>query len=80
MVPTAKDVPPIQSDWVLNPYEFGPFGAKGAGELPLVGAAPALAAAIQHALGIPVSQIPVTPERLLEEVERRRHPTGPLLP
>jgi CO/xanthine dehydrogenase Mo-binding subunit len=69
IVPTAKDVPCIQSALVLNPYEHGPFGAKGVGELPLVGAAPALAAAVQTALGIPISEIPVTPESLLEQLQ-----------
>ncbi len=53
-IPTSEDVPEIESDLVLNPYEGGPFGAKGAGEMPLVGAAPALAAAVQQALGIPI--------------------------
>jgi len=65
IIPSAKDVPPMATDLVLNPYEDGPFGAKGAGELPLVGAAPALAAAVQHALGLAVHDIPVTPEYLL---------------
>jgi CO/xanthine dehydrogenase Mo-binding subunit len=71
-IPTSLDIPEISSDFVLNPYEAGPFGAKGAGEMPLVGAAPALAAAVQHALGIPISSIPVTPEHLLQEI-RRHH-------
>ena len=70
IIPTVKDVPPIQSSLVANPYEDGPFGAKGAGELPLVGAAPALAAAVQHALGFPIDDIPVTPEYLLSLLER----------
>lgn len=72
IIPTSKDVPVIESELVLNPYDAGPFGAKGAGELPLVGAAPALAAAVQNALGIPISEIPVTPELLLRET-RRNH-------
>ena len=69
-IPTSLDIPEIGSDFVLNPYEAGPFGAKGAGEMPLVGAAPALAAAVEHALGIPISGIPVTPEHLLQEIRR----------
>lgn len=70
VIPTSKDVPEIESDLVLNPYEGGPFGAKGAGEMPLVGAAPALAAAVQQALGVPICSIPVTPEYLLQEISR----------
>ena len=66
IVPTSMDFPEIQSGLVDNPYEHGPSGAKGAGELTFIGAAPALASAVQSALGIPVRGIPVTPERLME--------------
>ena len=69
IIPTTKDVPAIETDLVWNPYEDGPFGAKGAGELPLVGVAPALAAAVQHALGISLHDIPVTPEYLLKKLD-----------
>lgn len=65
IIPTAKDVPPIESELVPNPYSRGPFGAKCAGELPLVGVAPALAAAVEHALGLPIDRIPITPEYLM---------------
>jgi CO/xanthine dehydrogenase Mo-binding subunit len=54
---------------VDNPYEYGPFGAKGAGELPFIGAAPAFTSAVQNALGIPVTRLPVTPEYILEIAE-----------
>jgi len=49
-----------------TPYAFGPGGAKGIGELPLDGAAPAVANAIEAALGVPVDAIPCTPEMLME--------------
>jgi CO/xanthine dehydrogenase Mo-binding subunit len=65
IIPTALDVPPIRYRLMDNPYPEGPFGAKGAGELPLVGAAPALAAAVQDALGRPIRQVPITPEDLM---------------
>ncbi|BFN38167.1 xanthine dehydrogenase family protein molybdopterin-binding subunit [Fidelibacter multiformis] len=65
-VPTSMDVPEIICDFMDNPYEFGPFGAKCAGELPMTGAPPAVAAAISNALGIPLNEIPVTPEMLME--------------
>jgi CO/xanthine dehydrogenase Mo-binding subunit len=60
------DVPEITCDFIDNPYEFGPFGAKCAGELPMSGAPPAVVAAISNALGIPLKEIPVTPEMLME--------------
>ncbi len=66
-IPTSLDFPSgIKSALVDNPYEFGPSGAKGAGEVVLDGAAPALALAVQKALGLSVAQIPLTPEYLSE--------------
>lgn len=66
MIPTAKDIVKMQTVLVDNPYEDGPFGAKGAGELTLIGAAPAYIAAAENAVGAPINQIPLTPERLME--------------
>jgi len=63
-IPTSVDVPEIECDFVENPYEFGPYGAKCAGELPLSGVAPALAEAVEQALGMEVRKIPMTPEYL----------------
>ena len=67
-IPTAMDVPPIKVELVRSPYEFGPFGAKCAGELPFVGVAPAFASAVQQATGIKIDRIPITPEYLLERM------------
>ena len=65
-IPTSMDIPEINIDFISNPYEFGPFGAKCAGELPFVGAPPAIAAAVSNALGKDVNHLPITPEKLLE--------------
>lgn len=65
-VPTSMDVPEIECEFIENPYEFGPFGAKCAGELPFVGAAPAIAAAVSNAMSVPIKSIPITPEYLME--------------
>lgn len=65
-VPTTMDIPDIECEFIENPYEYGPFGAKCAGELPFVGPAPAIAAAVSDALKIPIKQIPITPEYLME--------------
>ena len=50
-----------------NPYAYGPGGAKGIGELPMDGAAPAILNAIEHATGISFTRVPLMPERLMEE-------------
>ncbi len=69
IIPTSADLPRIKTRLIDNPYEYGPFGAKCAGELPIIGVAPALASAVQNALNAPVKRIPVTPEYLLEVME-----------
>ena len=66
IIPTSMDTVPFGIAFIDNPYEEGPFGAKGAGELTLIGAAPAYAAAVEQAAGVSLHAIPVTPERLME--------------
>ena len=66
MIPTAKDTIPFETILIDNPYQEGPFGAKGAGELTLIGAAPAYTAAVENAIGKAVYQIPLFPERIME--------------
>jgi len=65
IVPTSKDVPDITSIIVEHPFSDGPYGAKGFGEHPLMGIAPAVANAVAHAIGIHISEIPLIPERVL---------------
>ena len=69
IMPTSMDVPPIRIYFEENPYERGPAGAKGIGELPLDGTAPAIANAIAHAIGLNITRVPVTPEVLSELLE-----------
>jgi CO/xanthine dehydrogenase Mo-binding subunit len=66
---TSMDVPPIRVIFEEVPYGLGPAGAKGIGELPLDGTAPAIANAIAHATGAEITRIPVTPETLIEMLE-----------
>ena len=66
MIPTSMDTVPNKIAFIDNPYEGGPSGAKGAGELTLIGGAPAYEAAIEQAIRKPLYQIPVTPERMLK--------------
>jgi CO/xanthine dehydrogenase Mo-binding subunit len=65
IIPTVRDSPRIDVHLLERPWEGGPFGAKGVGELPMDGGAPAAAQAIENATGIPVTEIPATPEKLL---------------
>jgi len=65
LIPTALDAPRIKTILVENPYSRGPFGAKGIGELPMDGPAPAIIAAIHDATGVWLNEIPATPEKVL---------------
>lgn len=65
LIPTALDAPRIRTILVENPYSRGPFGAKGIGELPMDGPAPAVIAAIHDATGVWLDEIPATPEKVL---------------
>ena len=69
IMPTAADVPPIRVFFEEQPYAYGPSGAKGIGELPMDGAAPAIVNAIENAVGVHIRQIPVMPEVLMEAIE-----------
>ena len=64
IIPTVRDAPRLTVELLEHPSEAGPFGAKGVGELPMDGGAPATAQAVENATGIPVPAIPATPERL----------------
>lgn len=67
IVPTSLDAPPFTTILVEHPYAHGPGGgAKGLGELPMDGAAPAIASAVEHATGIVADTLPLLPERLFE--------------
>jgi CO/xanthine dehydrogenase Mo-binding subunit len=64
-IPTTLDTPRMDVVVLENPSGYGPFGAKGVGEMPIDGPAPALVNAIRHA-GLDVRSIPAVPEVLME--------------
>jgi CO/xanthine dehydrogenase Mo-binding subunit len=66
IMPTAADIPPIRVFFEENPYAYGPAGAKGIGELPMDGPAPAILNAIENATGESFDQIPLMPEGLMK--------------
>lgn len=66
IIPTSMDAPKMSTHIIDNPYPLGPYGAKGVGELTLVGGAPAVAKAIEMAIGKKVFSIPFTPEKIME--------------
>src|SRR5437763_1461910 len=69
IIPTAADVPPIRVIFEETPYPYGPMGAKGIGELPIDGPAPAVLNAIENATGASVTTMPATAEVLMQAME-----------
>ena len=74
IIPTSLDAPEMETIIIEKEYPHGPFGAKGVGELPMDGAAPAIAAAIFNATGAFMHDIPITPERLMTAIENMSAP------
>ena len=66
IIPTTADIPPIRVHFEEVPHPYGPGGAKGIGELPMDGAAPAILNAIENATGHSINHIPLMPEQLME--------------
>jgi CO/xanthine dehydrogenase Mo-binding subunit len=64
IIPTAEDVPPIHVFFEEIPFKYGGYGAKGIGELPHDGPAPAIVNAIRDATGVSFHSIPLLPEDL----------------
>lgn len=65
LIPTSLDAPAITSILVEKPFSGAPHGAKGVGELPMDVVAPAIVDAIHDAVGVWVTELPATPERIL---------------
>ena len=65
IMPTAEDIPPIRVFFEEVPYQYGPYGAKGIGELPMDGPAPAIINAVVQATGVAFNAIPLLPEDIL---------------
>jgi CO/xanthine dehydrogenase Mo-binding subunit len=72
IVPTSADVPPMHVLFEEQPCALGPAGAKGIGELPMDGPAPAILNAILDATGVNLGRLPATPEAIFEATEAAR--------
>ena len=71
IMPTSADLPPIRVYFEEQPYAYGPSGAKGIGELPMDGPAPAILNAIEDAIGVSFNHIPLMPEALMQSLVKR---------
>ena len=71
-VPSIAESPPIEVKIVETIDPNGPFGAKEAGEGSLAGFLPALANAVNDALGVRMTDLPITPDRLMDAAAGKR--------
>jgi CO/xanthine dehydrogenase Mo-binding subunit len=70
-IPSALDMPEINSILVEEAHREGPYGAKGLGEMVAVPTAPAIANAIYDAVGIRIKDLPITPDKLLRALKNK---------
>lgn len=67
-LPTAMDAPDLHLDFVELEDPTGPFGNKALGEPPAIPPAPAIRNAFLHATGVAVNEIPLSPQRVFQEL------------
>src|SRR6478672_5196910 len=74
LAPSLADFPEIQNVILENPSSDGPFGAKAIGEMANNAQPPAIAAAVHDAVGVWITEMPATPERVLRAIQERPEP------
>ena len=67
-IPTILDIPEMETILIESIEPRGPYGAKGAGEIAMVPTAPAIANAIYNAIGVRITEYPITPDKILKEL------------
>ena len=67
--PTSMDMPEVITDLIEHPDDNGPFGAKEAGQGPLLPVIPALANAVYDAVGVRIDEVPITAEKILQALD-----------
>lgn len=72
VVPTALDIPELDVQFIEYPYTHAAPGAKGVGEIPMDGLAPAICNAVYAAAGVRIHDLPITPEKLFERFQAPR--------
>jgi CO/xanthine dehydrogenase Mo-binding subunit len=74
LAPGMEEMPQIDTILIENPSADGPYGAKGIGEMANNPQPPAIAAAVYDAVGVWITELPITPERVLRALEDKKEP------
>jgi CO/xanthine dehydrogenase Mo-binding subunit len=74
LAPAMEHLPELDNVILENPSVDGPFGAKAIGEMANNAQPPAIAAAIHDAVGVWVTEMPATPERVLRAIQAKAEP------
>jgi CO/xanthine dehydrogenase Mo-binding subunit len=77
LMPTAMDMPKVESIILESRSGLGPFGAKGIGEPALTPVAPAIANAVAEAIGVRCFELPLTPERIVRTLREKETAAAP---
>jgi CO/xanthine dehydrogenase Mo-binding subunit len=70
-IPGIGDIPPMENELVTAEQKSGPFGAKGLGESGTFGVSPAIANAIHDAVGVRITELPITAEKVLRALRQQ---------
>ncbi len=76
LIPSAGDIPPVESILIEEPSPVGPYGAKGIGEQAVIPTAPAILNALYDAVGVRIRKIPATPDRVRAAILAAREKGG----
>jgi len=71
-IPSALDMPEINSILVENPHKEGPYGAKGLGETVVLPTAAAIGNALYDAIGVRIKDLPITPDKILRALKEKK--------
>ena len=70
-IPTVKDIPPLETTIIASDHGVGPYNVKGIGENPITPVAPAIANAIEDAVGVRIRDLPITAEKIYAALRQK---------
>jgi CO/xanthine dehydrogenase Mo-binding subunit len=74
LIPTSLDIPPMEITLLESGEGQGPFGARGIGEPPCNTTTAAIANAVSRTIGVRVTSLPITPEKVLHALQKGKWP------